>query len=86
MNTRRIYQPFPEDDFRGMPGWYCRDLGTEAMLLGSLLIVLAVPAVLAPLLTRPVGWLLLPFGLLLGWGGVRSLQFAVKALEAGEGR
>lgn len=83
---REKWRPLPDDDFRGLATGYIRRLADQAFVLGITLLILAVPAVLAPIVWWPWGWALVPVGLLIGWAGANSLCFCVRALEAADQR
>jgi len=82
MNTKRHYQPDPADDFRGLDRYYVKTLGDNAFIIGSMLILLSIPAILLPILFPLWGWLAVAPGLVACWAGIRSLTFACRAWDA----
>lgn len=83
--TKRQLPPLrPEDDFRGLPGWYARQLGDEAFVIGAFVLFGGVTALAAGSFWWHRLWPLGIAGLLVTLLGVRALRFALRAWAAAE--
>ena len=83
MTTRRL-QPPPEDDFRGLAPRYLRELADGSFILGIFLVLIAVPAILMPIVWRPAGWFFTPPGLIILYMAANTLRFSARAWQASQ--
>ena len=85
MTTRRIYQPAPEHDFRGLDGGWLRRIATQDMTVAMVFIMLGMHALFGGLWLLGAGsWWTVPLWAVAGGCAVVTHGLLKEALGAME--